>query len=75
LVYFLKGQANFETLVQKSGDILDYFYLKQVFFYIFTILSTFKAWFVVGILRVRKWFDVDVLGFQIEFRCRYFGIF
>jgi hypothetical protein len=30
---------------------------------------------VVGILRFQKWFDVDVLGFQIELCCRYFDLF
>jgi hypothetical protein len=33
------------------------------------------CWFVAGILRFQKWFDVDVLGFQIELCCRYFGLF
>jgi hypothetical protein len=27
-------------------------------------MSSFKTWFVVGILRFQKWFDVDVLGFH-----------
>jgi hypothetical protein len=31
----------------------------------------FKTWFVVGILRFQKWFDADVLGFQIKLCCRY----
>jgi hypothetical protein len=31
--------------------------------------------FVVGILSFQKWFDVDVLGFQIELCCRYLGLF
>jgi hypothetical protein len=31
--------------------------------------------FVVGILRFQKWFDVDVLGFQIQLCCRYSGLF
>jgi hypothetical protein len=30
---------------------------------------------VVGILRFQKWFDVNVLGFQTELCCRYFGLF
>jgi len=34
----------------------------------------FKTQFVVGISRVQKWFDVDVLGFQIKLCCRYFGL-
>jgi hypothetical protein len=29
----------------------------------------------VGILSFLKWFDVDVLGFQIELCCRYFDLF
>ncbi len=24
-------------------------------------------WFLVGILRFQKWFDVDVLGFKLRF--------
>jgi hypothetical protein len=34
-------------------------------------MSSFKAQFVVGILRFQQWFDVDLLGFQIE----HFGLF
>jgi hypothetical protein len=34
-----------------------------------------KKKFVVGILRFLKWFDVDVLGFQIELCFSYFGLF
>jgi hypothetical protein len=34
-----------------------------------------KTWFVVGTLRFHKWFDLDVLGFQIKPCCRYFGHF
>jgi hypothetical protein len=47
-----------------GGDILGYFCLKQCF-YIFTIISSFKAWFVEAILRVQKGLDVDALEFQI----------
>jgi hypothetical protein len=36
-------------------------------------MSSFKTWFVVGILRFKKWFDV--LGIQIELCCRYVGLF
>jgi hypothetical protein len=49
--------------------------LKQIYS-IFTKRSGYKTWFVVGILRFQKWLnDVDVLGFQIELCCRYFGFF
>jgi hypothetical protein len=44
-------------------------------YYAFTRISSFKTWFVVGILRFQKWFDVDVFGFQIELCCIYFGLF
>jgi hypothetical protein len=47
---------------------------KQIY-YIFTQISSFRTWFVVGISRFQKWFDVDVYGFQNELCCRYFGIF
>jgi hypothetical protein len=53
---------------------LAYFLLKGIY-YIFTQISRFKTWLVVGILRFQKWFDADVLGFQIELCCRYFGLF
>ncbi len=43
--------------------------------YIFTVISSFKAWFVAAILRVIKWFNVDVLEFQIQPCCRYFDFF
>ncbi len=39
------------------------------------MLSSFKVWFDVGILRFQKWFVVDVLGFQIELCHRYFDLF
>ncbi len=32
-----------------------------------------KHFFVVGILRFKKWFDVNVLDYGIELWCRYFG--
>jgi len=38
-------------------------------------MSSFKTWFIVGILRFQKFFDVDALGFQIELICRYFDLF
>jgi hypothetical protein len=37
-------------------------------------MSSFKTWFVIGI-GFQKLFEVDVLGFQIELCCRYFGLF
>jgi hypothetical protein len=53
---------------------LGYFLIKQIY-YIFTSISSFKTWFVVGILGFQKWSYVVVLGFQIELCCRYFGLF
>jgi hypothetical protein len=41
----------------------------------FHLNKLFKPWFVVGILRFQKWFDVDVLGIQVELCCRHFGLF
>ncbi len=58
----------------KSGNILGYFCLKQVL-YIFILIQSFKAWLAVSILRVQKWFDVDILDVQIEVWCKYYGIF
>ncbi len=40
----------------------------------FHLNKWFQNMFAVGI-RFKKWFDVDVLGFQIELCCRYFGLF
>jgi hypothetical protein len=45
-----------------------------LFFYIFTLIISSKLWYVVGILMFQKWFDVDVLDFQIELLSRYFKI-
>jgi hypothetical protein len=59
-----------DEVAQNNGNFLGYFLFKQIN-YIFTSISSFKTWFVVGILRFQKWFDV--LGFKIEFCCRYFG--
>ncbi len=39
---------------------------KTDFFNIFTVISSFKTRFAVGILKFQKWFDVDVLNFQID---------
>ncbi len=38
-------------------------------------MSSFKVWFVVGVFGIEKWFDVNVLAFQVELRWRYFGLF
>ncbi len=53
-----------KIVAQKSGNILGYFSLH--FLFIFTLISSFKAKYAVGILWVQQWFDVDVLDFQIE---------
>jgi hypothetical protein len=37
--------------------------------------SSFKTRFAEGILRFQKWFDVDVLGFQIELCSRKIALF
>ncbi len=63
-----------DKVAQINGNILGYFLLKQIY-YIFTLISSFKIWFVVAILSFWKWFDVDDLGFQIELCCGYFGLF
>jgi hypothetical protein len=38
----------------------------QSIFLGFTLIISFKTWFVVGIFRFLKWVDVDVLDFQID---------
>jgi len=52
---------------------LGYFLLKSIY-YIFNVIGVFETWFIVGILRFRKWLNVDVLDFRIELQCIYFGI-
>ncbi len=42
---------------------------------IFTQPSSFNTRFAVGIQRFQKWFDVDVLGFEIKILRWYFGMF
>jgi hypothetical protein len=56
---------------------MQYFWLlfaKEIF-YILISLSCFKTLFVVGILMLQKWFDVDVWDSQIEFWCKYLNFF
>ncbi len=60
-------------LAQKSIGILGNFFLEQIF-YIISLISSLKPLFVVGILRLSKWFDSDVLSFQIELWLRLFGL-
>jgi len=36
-------------------------------------MSSFKVWFVVDISRFQKLFYVDILYFQIDHWCKYFG--
>jgi hypothetical protein len=38
-------------------------------------LKKFGTWFVVGVLRFKKWFDVDILDFQFELWYWYFRHF
>ncbi len=63
-----------DEVSQRNSDILGYFLLEQIY-YILTYIYSFKTWSVVGILRFLKWFDVDVIDFQIEVHCRYFDLF
>ncbi len=39
-----------DDVAQNNGDFLGYFLFKLIY-YIFTYISSFKTWFVVGILR------------------------
>jgi hypothetical protein len=41
-----------DEVAQRNGDIFGYF-----------LTRSFKTWFVEGILRFQKWFDVDVFVF------------
>jgi hypothetical protein len=63
-----------DKIAQRNGSILGCFLIMQIY-YIFTLISSFKTWFIVRILRFLMGFDVDVLDFQIELCCRYFGFF
>jgi len=47
-----------DEVAQNNGDFLSYFLFKEIY-YIFTEMSNFKTWFVVGILRFLNWFDVE----------------
>jgi hypothetical protein len=49
--------------------------LSEVFFLIFNLISSFKAWCVVSILSVQAGFDVDVFDFQIEHWCIFLAFF
>ncbi len=64
---------NYEV-AQRNGNILGFFLPKQMF-YIFTKINSLKVGFIAGILKFQKWFYLDVLDFQIELWCRYFGKF
>ncbi len=66
LGYFLKTKAIFGQNKLRGGIILENFCLKQNF-YIFTIISSVKAWLVVAILRVQMWYDVIFLNFKLSF--------
>jgi hypothetical protein len=59
----LKLSEIFEQM--KQSKILGHFLQKQIF-YLLTCISNFKTRFVVGNLSFQKWFDTDVLDFQIE---------
>jgi hypothetical protein len=70
----LEAHCDFlKDVAQRNCDILGYFLFKQIY-YNLTYISCLKTWFVVGIFRFHKWFDVDVLGFQVELCCGYFGL-
>jgi hypothetical protein len=54
-----------DELAQRNQDIFGLLFD----FAIFTFSpkkNSFKTWFVGGIFRFQKWFDADVLDFQIE---------
>ncbi len=54
-----------DEVAQRNGDNFGYFFAEPNL-YIFALIGCFKTWFVVGVLRFHKWFDVDVLYFQSE---------
>jgi hypothetical protein len=51
-------------VAQRNGDILGYFWLKHLF-YISTKKISLTKWFDVDILWFQVCFDVDILDFQI----------
>jgi hypothetical protein len=63
-----------DEVAQSNGDILGCFLFGQIY-YIFTEAGKFKTWFAEGILRFQKWFNVDILDFQLELSSKYFGFF
>ncbi len=59
-------------VAQRNGDFLGYFLLSN-FLFTFSWTNSCCVVFVVGILGFQewKWFDADVLDFQIKLWCRY----
>jgi hypothetical protein len=54
LPFVLLLEAHYDFLIdevaQNNGDFLGHFLFKHIY-YIFALISSFKTWFVVGILR------------------------
>jgi hypothetical protein len=48
-----------DKVAERNGDTLSYFLFKQINY----------------IFKLQKWFDVDILGFQIELCSKYFNLF
>ncbi len=58
---------HYDFLTGRSGpNKWQYFGLLCAKLY-FKLISNFKEWFVVGILRIQKQFDVHVFDFEVEF--------
>ncbi len=66
----------FSEKMKKPTEMATFWLLfVQANLFHFHLNKWFKTWFVVCILRFQKWFDADILGFQTELCCRYFGLF
>ncbi len=65
------------TGVTRLGEISTFGLLQATLGYFLPhkFQNTQAVWFVADILRFQKWFDVDVLGFQIKLWCNCFGYF
>ncbi len=62
------------TKYPKNNTILAAFCFRN-FCYVFTQMSSFKTWFVLGILKLQRGIEVDILDFLVKHWCRYLGFF
>jgi hypothetical protein len=71
--YFKKPIVLFVDV--KKHKVIGTFWAFICLSIVFTFSPISVSIFVASILSFQKGFDVDVFGFEIELRCKYFGIF